>query len=166
MINLNAILKHTKLTYKQLVDVSILAGCDYNIKLPQYGIVRIKNLIKEHGCIEAMIKKGFDVSMTNYAICRKYFMYPETYQDLCQNPDFSLNIDFSIFNKYLTLESKLKKFGLDFWMNRLGIRYQIMKDCKIIPIKTKNGIMNIKIRTNQKNTSLTNDNELCFDDTL
>lgn len=159
VISLKKILEGTGLTYRQLVDVAILAGCDYNEKLPRYGIIKIKNLIKKYGSIEALIKEGYKVSMTNYKVCRKYFMAPETYNELCQNPDFKLQINFSIIGDYSKLEERLSKFGIEDWMNQLGIHYQIMKQCKVIPIKTKNGVINIKIRTNPVKSSLTNTND-------
>lgn len=155
MISLNNILKETGLSYKQFVDVAILSGCDYNEKLPRYGIIKIKNLISEHGCIEALLKVGFNLAMTNYEICRKYFMHPETYKELCQEPDYNLNIDFSVMDDFSTLETGLIKFGLVGWLNRLSLHYQIMRECKIIPIKTKRGVINLKIRTNYNNSSLT-----------
>jgi len=160
LISLKAILEETGLTYRQLVDVAILAGCDYNEKLPRYGIVRIKNLIKKFGCIEGIMAKGFNVNMTNYKVCRKYFLKDEGYEGLCQNPDYTLNIDYRVIEDYLKLEAGLKDFSLDHWIERLILYYQVMRSYKLVPIKIKNNIKYIRIRI-RKNNNLTTLEEWC-----
>ncbi len=55
IIDLNTILTELDITYYQLVDIAILAGCDYNQKLPGKGIVAIYNIIKKRGSIEGLL---------------------------------------------------------------------------------------------------------------
>ncbi len=149
IVNLKKILKGTDITYSQLVDVCILAGCDYNEKLYGVGINNLCELVKKYKTIEQLPKKHH-TERTNYEICRKYFMKEETYNELCVEPDFKLNIDFSVIESRDKLLKNLVEFGLEDWIGDIYIHYTILSQCRIIPIQTKRGIINIKIRTNQK----------------
>lgn len=159
IVSLRKILKGTDTTYSQLVDVCILAGCDYNEKLYGVGITNLCELVKKYKKIENLPPKH-KTERTNYEVCRKYFTQEESYEQLCVKPDLKLNIDFSVIGDRDKLKEGLAKFGLEDWVGNIYIYYTILGAYRVIPIQTKSGIINLKIRTNQKkSTSITSEEE-------
>lgn len=148
-IVLDEILKATGLTHAQFVDVCVLAGCDYNEKLPGHSIVTICELIKRYGKIENLPPK-YKIGCTNFVTARKFFAQTETYSQLCEIPDHRLEINFSVLKD---IEKRLKPFELDSWSQNLKNCYSfIQKHDKIVPIKTKNGIIRLKIKSNRNDS--------------
>ncbi len=58
IIDLDLNLKLLGLTRKQLIDIAMLIGTDYNDKVPNVGPKTALNLIKKHGSLEGIINVG------------------------------------------------------------------------------------------------------------
>lgn len=56
LIDLNQVLKTLEISKDQLIDIGILAGCDFASKIPGVGIHTAVDAIKTHGCIEAYLQ--------------------------------------------------------------------------------------------------------------
>ena len=81
---------------------------------------------------------------------RKFFAQTETYSQLREIPDHRLEINFSVLKD---IEKRLKPFELDSWSQNLKNCYSfIQKHDKIVPIKTKNGIIRLKIKSNRNDS--------------
>jgi XPG I-region len=56
MIDLKEVLNRLEITREQLIDISLMTGCDFASKIPGVGINRALEGIKQHGCIEKFIE--------------------------------------------------------------------------------------------------------------
>ena len=91
----------------------------------------------------------YKIGCTNYVTARKFFLYEETYEELCETPDYKLEINFSVLKD---INSTLKKYDLADWESSIRTCYSlIQQQAKIIPIKTSNGIIRLKIKSNSNN---------------
>lgn len=72
VIHLYPLLAKLGLTFTQFVDLCIMCGCDYNTNIPQVGVQRSLNLIREYGSIDNLPDK-YDTSPLNYQRCRELF---------------------------------------------------------------------------------------------
>ncbi len=77
MYDLDYIQAQLGLTPVQFLDFCIACGCDYNTNIPKIGPVKVHELIRAHGSIDAfpsMYKKiPMDVSVLNHVRCRELF---------------------------------------------------------------------------------------------
>lgn len=103
------ILKHLKLTSEQFVDLCILCGCDYTIKINKIGYVTAYKLIQQYKTIEEIIKNI--KSIEKYFITDEFlenFKYQES-RDIFLKTDYDLpeinlkdkEIDTEKFKEYL-----------------------------------------------------------------
>lgn len=145
-IVLDVILKKLNITYTQFVDICILAGCDYNEKTEGKGIITTYNLISKYGSIEDIPKEKMNMSKTNYQTARKYFLEKETYEELCVEPDYKLDINFNVLEN---LEETLIKYKLGDWAVDIQTYYARIRALQshIVIIKTKKGVIRMKVRT-------------------
>jgi len=67
-IHLDKVLEGLAMTTAQFIDLCILLGCDYLDQIPKIGPSTAVNLIKEHGCLEEVVKYIESDSKKRYAI--------------------------------------------------------------------------------------------------
>lgn len=107
LIALHEILEHHKITRRQLIDVSILIGTDFNQGVKGIGPKKALKLIKNCGKLENLPDEIISKLSGNYGEIRKIFIEPKVTQDyrlqygelqeeelyrfLCQERDFSRN---------------------------------------------------------------------------
>jgi flap endonuclease-1 len=65
---------------KQLVEISIMCGTDYNTGLPRIGPKTALKLIKEKGTLEAVLDTQGE-TIENYAEIRDIFLHPDVSDD-------------------------------------------------------------------------------------
>jgi flap endonuclease-1 len=75
-IDLNKFKKETGLTQNELVDLSILLGCDYCPSIKGVGTIGSYKLIQEYKSIENIIKKEHLKITFDYNKAKKYFKNP------------------------------------------------------------------------------------------
>jgi flap endonuclease-1 len=75
-INLKTLLKSLKITHIQLIDISILIGCDYCKSFKGIGPITAYKYILKYGSIDNIIKQGIIKSTIKYNHIRDYFLYP------------------------------------------------------------------------------------------
>lgn len=71
------VLDSLQLTLRQLIDMSIVAGCDLNnyVGIPGVGIAGAYELIRKYGYIEQLAELHYDVGCSKYQLCRELFCY-------------------------------------------------------------------------------------------
>ena len=151
-ISRKRIKKGLNVTKKQLIDICVIAGCDYGPKVFGKSIITIYKDIKEYGSIENL-PETYNLTKTNYEISRVYFTKKETYEELCVNPIKNLNINFEVLKD---LDERLEKYGLEDWKTRLTGFYLALKEYKYTLIQTKKGYKLLKTRNHDKNLSSVN----------
>ncbi len=75
-INLNEFKKKANLTQDNIIDISIMLGCDYLPGFKGIGPVKSYNLIQEHKTLEEVLKKEKLSIYYDYKKARKYFQNP------------------------------------------------------------------------------------------
>jgi flap endonuclease-1 len=80
MIVLENELARIGLTRKQLVEIAIMCGTDYNSGLFGIGPKKGLKLIKEHSDLETVLEKQED-TIENYEKIRNFFLYPQVTDD-------------------------------------------------------------------------------------
>ncbi|MGD9912366.1 MAG: flap structure-specific endonuclease, partial [Methanothrix sp.] len=73
---------------EQLIDIGIMSGTDYNRGLPKVGPKRALKLIREHGCLEAVLD-ALGESIENFREIRELFLHPavtESYELRMRKP--------------------------------------------------------------------------------
>ena len=83
-INLDSFLKKMDITHDQLIDLSILLGCDYSSTIPKIGPKRAYDIIKEHKSIENFLENDKKVKSGYYKIPDE-FNYEEA-RNFFKNP--------------------------------------------------------------------------------
>ncbi len=107
LIILDELLSKLGITYKQLVDIAILIGTDFNNGIKGIGPKKAYELIKRYGCIEQLPKKYIVNLDENYRRVRDYFLNPPVTKEysihfermdehgiiqfLCEERDFDCN---------------------------------------------------------------------------
>jgi len=77
LINLSSFLSHHRITRKQLIDVALLMGTDFNEGIKGIGPKTAVNLLKKYGKIENMPDKiKSKIENQNYEQVRKLFLQP------------------------------------------------------------------------------------------
>ena len=124
-------LKYLGITRKQLVDIAILVGTDFNPGIKGIGPKKALKLIQKHGTLEnVMATKGYEIP--NYERVREIFLNPEVTDDyeirwhdpdmdgikdyLCGKRDFSENRVTSAVNRLIEARKKAGQMTLDAWL--------------------------------------------------
>lgn len=105
LIELETLLSNHKITHKQLLDLAILIGTDFNSGVKGVGPKTALKLLKKHGSIEKLPENIRSKVSDNYNEVRKVFLKPSVtsnyvikytelreqklYQFLCDQRDFS-----------------------------------------------------------------------------
>ncbi|MDD2666168.1 MAG: flap endonuclease-1 [Methanocellales archaeon] len=96
MLELNSILDTLNITSKQLIDIAILIGTDYNDGIKGIGPKTALRLIQKHGAIEGALAE-LNESVESFDTIRESFLYPEitaTYEIDWEKPKEALIIKF------------------------------------------------------------------------
>ncbi|MFP4001080.1 MAG: flap endonuclease-1 [Thermoplasmata archaeon] len=80
LIHLNEVLADLDITRKQLVDIGILCGTDYNDGVKGIGPKRGLKYIREYGDLETVLEEK-DKEVNNYEAIRNIFLEPEVTDD-------------------------------------------------------------------------------------
>jgi 5'-3' exonuclease len=117
VISINDVLACLDMSYREFVDLCIMAGCDYNDNIPKIGIGKSHKLLKEYHSIDNITK--YDVQCLKHIKCRQLFAYVHSgllivsgYLDVNKN---------ALMN---TARDVLTNFHLDNYMERLVKLYQ------------------------------------------
>jgi flap endonuclease-1 len=119
------------ITRKQLVDIAILVGTDFNEGIRGIGPKKALKLIQKYGTLENVIKnKGYEIP--NYERVREIFLNPKVTDDyelkwngpnadgikeyLCKERDFSENRVSSAINRLIEARKKAGQTTLDAWL--------------------------------------------------
>ncbi len=96
ILELNSILDALNITSKQLIDVAILVGTDYNEGIKGIGPKTALRLIQKHGAIEEVLA-DLNERIENFEMIRDFFLHPEitsTYEIDWKKPDEDFIIKF------------------------------------------------------------------------
>ncbi|MFC1787167.1 flap endonuclease-1 [Halobacteriota archaeon] len=110
MLELNPILDALGITSKQLIEIAILVGTDYNEGIKGIGPKTALRLIQKHGAIEGVLAELNDY-IENFDVIRDFFLYPEitsTYKIEWQKPNEDLIIKF-LCNQHDFSEERVEK---------------------------------------------------------
>lgn len=130
IIDLDKNMKVLNISRKQLVDLAILVGTDFNPGIKGIGAKKALKLIHQYGTIENIIRaKGYEIP--NYERIREIFLNPEVTDDyelrwrnpdvegikayLCGKRDFSESRVASALNRLLEARKKAGQKTLDQW---------------------------------------------------
>lgn len=75
-INLNEFKKKAGLTQEQIIDISILLGCDYCPSIKGIGPIKSYNFIQQYGTLEQIMKKEKLSIIYNVDKAKEYFKNP------------------------------------------------------------------------------------------
>lgn len=98
VMEFNATLDQHNLSWKQLVDLAILLGTDYNDGVYGVGPVRALEGIKEHGGIEGVLEE-YDATVPNVETIRELYLDCPTAQYVSPtrlSPDFHAARDYAV----------------------------------------------------------------------
>jgi flap endonuclease-1 len=131
-IRLDKILEGTKLSFKEFVDLCIMAGCDNNKNMPGYAMINSYKLLLQHRSIDNLPAKH-PVSILNHIRCRELFQYVH-YKELIQNVEFEESVDMVddiLFkmnkNIPITAKSVLDNLWLANQLSRLTSVYNLLE---------------------------------------
>lgn len=103
IIVLNTILEKLEMTFESFIDFCILCGTDYNNNISQIGPTASLKLIQKYENIDNLPSKYGKIilnkSCLNHIKCRELF-FCDSYESICDNPDYELVIDFTKYKKY------------------------------------------------------------------
>jgi flap endonuclease-1 len=80
IINLDEALANLGITHKQLVEIGIMCGTDYNAGLTRVGPKTALKLIQEKGDLESILAERDEV-IENFAEIREFFLHPDVVDD-------------------------------------------------------------------------------------
>lgn len=114
MISINNILQLLQLTYREFLDMCILAGTDFNKNVSKIGIIKSYNYIKKFKNIETIIQNvninSDEIESLNYEMLRSMYLFQKTNintQDLMlkepKDPNW-IDIVNNVTNNFLILE--------------------------------------------------------------
>jgi 5'-3' exonuclease len=120
---------------RQMVDMGIMMGCDYNKRMKGIGPVKSFDLIKKHVSIDSLPDK-FDTECLNVALCRDIFKYRPS-KDLIESGrlDFdsekvknakqiAASFGLSDLDRYLdNIVSKTPKVTIEYYYNPVNGKY-------------------------------------------
>ena len=115
-ISHEALLKGLELTPKQLLDLCIMCGTDYNPNIPRVGSKTAYKRITQHGGIEQIARDtSLDTSVLNHVRVRELFTDFEDYKldtiPFCGTPDFD-KLEKFVFAHHVQVN--IKKLRKDF----------------------------------------------------
>ncbi len=130
VIELRGMLAALGITRRQLVDMAIMIGTDFNPGVRGIGPKKALGLIRKHGTLEAVMReKSLDIP--NYERVRSIFLEPRVTDDvditwkdpdigeikryLCGERDFSENRISSAVNRMLAARKRANQKTLDAW---------------------------------------------------
>jgi flap endonuclease-1 len=99
-INLTKLLKQSKLSHSQLIDIGILLGCDYCEDVKGVGPISSYKLIKEHKNMDNLLSKNIIKLEFNNKKAEDYFKNPPI-KIINKTSIKKLNIDYSGLLKFL-----------------------------------------------------------------
>lgn len=118
-INLNVLKKEINLTQSQLIDLSILLGCDYCPSVSGIGTIGSYKYIQKYGDLDNIIKMENINLSYDYLKARKYFSDPPVIDSN------TIKINKLKVNKPALIEF-LKKFNYkDKWINNMFVKLNI-----------------------------------------
>ena len=79
-INLEEALANLGITHKQLVEIGIMCGTDYNCGLTRVGPKTALKLIREKGDLEAILAEQ-EEKIENFTEIREFFLHPDVVDD-------------------------------------------------------------------------------------
>jgi len=120
-IKINVLHKMLNLTERELLDLCILCGTDYNNNIRGIGPVKALALMQKHHSIENIgLHTKLDVSVLNYEVVRQLFSCPDTVAPL---PEIESILLVEPYNTQLTNFLKDKKISVPLNIrNYLGIQ--------------------------------------------
>jgi len=74
VVSLPHILHHLGMTQTEFVDLCIFLECDFNVRVPGFGEVRVARLIEQHRSLDH-ISTLMDLTSLNVVRCREIFAY-------------------------------------------------------------------------------------------
>jgi len=123
-------LKRLGISRKQLIEIAILVGTDFNEGIRGIGPKKALKLIEKHGTLENIIKAR-EYEIPNYERIRDMFMNPEVTDDyalewknpegeairqyLCREKDFSENRVSAAVKRLMDARKKAAQTTLDTW---------------------------------------------------
>ncbi len=132
LITLGELLFHHGITRKQLVDVAILIGTDFNRGVRGIGPKRALDLIRRYGCIEKLPEIIRRRIPENYDEVREIFLRPdvnanyeikygclkreELYEFLCEELDFSRDRVGRVIDRMLSHYKRMSQSRLERWI--------------------------------------------------
>jgi flap endonuclease-1 len=130
IIKLEVTLQNLGITRKQLVDIAILVGTDFNDGIKGIGAKKGLKLIQDHGDLEKVIQDK-DIELPYYEDIRKIFLEPEITDDydikwhgvqeskvielLVYEHDFSQDRVISNLDKFKEFQAAASQQSLDQW---------------------------------------------------
>ncbi len=132
LINLSSFLSHYGITRKQLIDIAILMGTDFNEGMKGIGPKTAVNLLKRHGKIENMPDEiRSKIESQNYEQVREIFLQPPVISDytlsyesldedgltdfLCNQRDFSRQRVETVIKRMKKFYASKKQTELEKW---------------------------------------------------
>ena len=131
IIDLRQLLLGLKLSFKEFVDVCIMAGCDYNNKKNIRGVGSVTSwkLIKEHKSIDNLPPK-YDVTTLKHLQCRRLFSKVDVTKIIVNIngmvPDLVINID----ALSETAMDVLSQYQMQGWISTLMTLYSLVPKLK------------------------------------
>ena len=80
LINLEEALANLGITHKQLVEIGIMCGTDYNAGLTRVGPKTALKLIREKGDLESILAEQ-EEKIENFTEIREFFLHPDVVDD-------------------------------------------------------------------------------------
>jgi len=133
LIELNEFLSVHGITRKQLVDLAIMVGTDFNEGIKGIGPKKALKLIKKYEKLENLPEKLYSKLPSNFDEIRKIFLEPkvirdykleygelkeeELYQFLCEKRDFSQKRVKTAVQRMKAFYSRLKQTKLSGWIS-------------------------------------------------
>lgn len=73
-VRLDKVLTGLKISHPGFVDLCIMAGCDFNVNIPNYGIGKSYKLLQKHFFIDNL-PENLNIECLNHIRCREIFKY-------------------------------------------------------------------------------------------
>ncbi len=134
LIELDTVLKNLNINRRQLIDIAILIGTDFNKGVYGIGPKKALKLIKIYGCIEKLPSNILEKIPKNFNEVRNIFLNPrvikeysikyrnprkeELYQFLVEERSFSREKAEKIIERLEKISFKLRQTSIDLWLNK------------------------------------------------
>ncbi len=123
IIELENVLRLLGISRRQLVDIAILVGTDYNKGVKGIGPKKALALIRRYKCIEKLSRNIFEKVDKNYSDIRMIFLNPKINKDYTisfKQPDINGLVDFLVYERDFSKKrisnvlERLKKINLSY----------------------------------------------------